>query len=145
MLGEGRESIRVRLHAAVPATTLRCMTSRHANHAPLTQREGSACCTATSDSGPGDRHPKRHTTGTGSTKRRQHCKGRNRLRLEQSSSGAVITTIFPRICARRYYAPPRVRVMSFSGIRQPSASAPCGCFRVGCAEAWQPVQPARRS
>jgi hypothetical protein len=37
----------------------------------------------------------------------------------------IITTIFPRIYARRYYAPPRVRVMSFSGYeRSPSPIAP---------------------
>ena len=43
---------------------------------------------------------------------------------EASATETAITTIFPRIYARTYYAHPRARVMSFSA-REP-ARFPCG-------------------
>ena len=38
-----------------------------------------------------------------------------RLQQQAAAAAQVITTIFPRIYARRYYAHPRARGMSFSG------------------------------
>ena len=53
-----------------------------------------------------------------------------------SANLAVITTIFPRIYARTYYAHPRARVMSFSASvwleAEEEEEEECFCF-------WEPV------